>query len=39
MARHMLAEKYQGWKEGQELSEWGRTALVVGIDLDSSNKT
>jgi nitroimidazol reductase NimA-like FMN-containing flavoprotein (pyridoxamine 5'-phosphate oxidase superfamily) len=39
MARHMLAGKYQGWKEGQELSEWGRTALVVGIDLDSSNKT
>lgn len=39
MARHMLAGKYQGWKEGQELSDWCVTALVVGIDLDSSNKT
>ncbi len=33
MARHMLAGKYQGWKVGQEMSEWGRTALVVGIEL------
>lgn len=33
MARHMLAGKYQGWKEGQSLSDWGRTALVVGIKL------
>jgi len=32
-ARHMLAGKYQGWKEGQSLSAWGRTALVVGIEL------
>ena len=31
MARHMLAGKYQGWREGQSLSDWGRTALVVGI--------
>ena len=35
MARHMLAGKYQGWKEGQVLSDWGRTALVVGIELNS----
>ena len=35
MARHMLAGKYQSWKEGQSLSEWGRTALVVGIDMKS----
>lgn len=35
MARHMLAGKYQGWKEGQVLSDWGRTALVVGIKLNS----
>ena len=34
MARHMLAEKYQGWKEGKPLSNWGRTALVVGIELN-----
>ena len=33
MARHMLAGKYQGWKEGKPLSDWGRTALVVGIEL------
>ena len=33
MARHMLAGKYQEWREGQPLSDWGRTALVVGIDL------
>ena len=33
MARHMLAEKYQNWREGQPLSDWGKTALVVGIDL------
>ena len=35
MARHMLAGKYQDWKEGQSLSDWGRTALVVGIKLKS----
>lgn len=33
VARHMLAGKYQGWHEGQALSDWGKTALVVGIDL------
>ena len=33
MARHMLARKYQGWKEGKPLSDWGGTALVVGIEL------
>ena len=35
MARHMLAGKYQGWKEGKPLSDWGRTALVVGIELST----
>jgi len=34
-ARYMLAEKYQEWEEGRTLSEWARTALVVGIDLTS----
>jgi deazaflavin-dependent oxidoreductase (nitroreductase family) len=33
MARYMLAEKYQEWKEGKTLSDWARTALVIGIDL------
>jgi len=36
MARHMLAGKYQGWKEGKPLSDWGRTALVVGIKLSTN---
>ena len=35
-ARHMLAGKYQGWKEGKTLSDWGRTALVVGIELSTN---
>jgi deazaflavin-dependent oxidoreductase (nitroreductase family) len=35
MARKMLAAKYQQWKMGQKFSHWARTALVVGIDLDS----
>ena len=33
MARYMLAEKYQEWEDGKTLSEWARTALVVGIDV------
>ena len=33
MARYLLAEKYQEWEEGRTLSEWARTALVVGIDI------
>jgi hypothetical protein len=32
-ARHMLATKYQGWREGRKLSGWARTALPVAIDL------
>lgn len=34
-ARYLLAEKYQEWEEGKTLSEWARTALPVGIDLNS----
>src|SRR5687767_10863441 len=33
MARYMLAEKYQEWKEGRTLSDWARTALAVAIDI------
>jgi hypothetical protein len=33
MARHLLAGKYQGWKEGKKLSDWARTALPVALDL------
>ena len=39
MARYMLAEKYQEWEDGKTLSEWARTALVVGIDLSPSEET
>ena len=35
-ARHILAGKYQGWEEGKPLSDWGRTALVVGIELSTN---
>jgi deazaflavin-dependent oxidoreductase (nitroreductase family) len=36
MARHRLAGKYQGWKADQPLSDWGKTALVVGIELSKN---
>jgi len=32
-ARYLLAEKYQEWETEGTLSEWARTALVVGIEL------
>ncbi len=32
-ARRLLAAKYQGWREGQPLSEWAATALVVAIEV------
>lgn len=38
-ARYMLAEKYQEWENGRTLSEWARTALVVGLDLNSILKS
>ncbi|RJP47963.1 MAG: nitroreductase family deazaflavin-dependent oxidoreductase [Anaerolineaceae bacterium] len=31
--RRLLAAKYQGWREGRQLSEWARTALPVAIEL------
>jgi hypothetical protein len=33
LARRLLCAKYQGWREGEPLSEWGRTALPVAFDL------
>jgi deazaflavin-dependent oxidoreductase (nitroreductase family) len=33
VARHLVAEKYQEWEEGRELSGWARTALAVRIKL------
>jgi deazaflavin-dependent oxidoreductase (nitroreductase family) len=38
-ARYILAEKYQEWEEGKKLSEWARTAQVVGIDPVSVHGT
>ena len=34
-ARYRVAEKYQEWENGRTLSEWARTALVVGIDVSA----
>jgi deazaflavin-dependent oxidoreductase (nitroreductase family) len=34
VARHLLCAKYQGWRTGQPLSEWGQTALPVAITLE-----
>ncbi len=34
LARRLLAAKYQGWREGQPMSEWARTALPVAIEMD-----
>ena len=33
-ARYMLAGKYQEWEADRTLSEWARTALVVGVELE-----
>jgi deazaflavin-dependent oxidoreductase (nitroreductase family) len=35
-ARRLLASKYQGWRDGQPLSSWARTALPVAIELQSA---
>jgi deazaflavin-dependent oxidoreductase (nitroreductase family) len=34
-ARHLLAAKYQGWREGAPLSRWARTALPVAIEPET----
>ena len=35
-ARYKMAEKYQEWEEGKKLSEWAKTAKVVGIELSQT---
>lgn len=35
LIRRLLAAKYQGWSEGDHLSDWARTALPVAIDLSA----
>ena len=32
-ARRLLAERYQGWQQGQPLSSWATTGLAVAVDL------
>lgn len=36
MARNMLADKYNEREADGSLSEWAQTAVVVGIDVNSS---
>lgn len=33
-ARELLTGKYQGWRFGRRMSEWGRTALPVAVELE-----
>ena len=33
LARELLCDKYQDWRSGQPLSDWGRTALPVRFVL------
>ncbi len=33
LARELLCAKYQGWRPGQPLGEWGRTALPLAFRL------
>lgn len=33
LTRHLLATKYEGWRDGQPLSDWASSALPVVIDL------
>jgi hypothetical protein len=35
LARNMLADKYNERTANGSLSKWARTALVVGIDVES----
>lgn len=31
-ARRLLTAKYQGWRDGREMTEWGLTTLPVAVD-------
>ena len=33
LARRLLAAKYQNWHEGQEMTDWARTALPVALEI------
>jgi deazaflavin-dependent oxidoreductase (nitroreductase family) len=32
-ARRLLAERYQGWREGTPFSEWAATALPIAVEF------
>ncbi len=32
-ARRLLAERYQGWREGTPLSIWATTGIAVALDI------
>jgi deazaflavin-dependent oxidoreductase (nitroreductase family) len=38
MARRLLAAKYQGWSEGQPLTDWASTALPVAIEAEPGSE-
>lgn len=33
LCRQLLAAKYQGWREGRQLSRWARESLPIAVDL------
>jgi len=36
-ARQRLAARYQGWRAGQQLSEWARTSLLIRVEADDAS--
>ena len=32
--RQALAARYQGWRDGQPLTDWATSGLLVAVDLD-----
>jgi deazaflavin-dependent oxidoreductase (nitroreductase family) len=35
-ARRGLAARYQGWREGEELSGWATNGMTIGVRLDGT---
>ena len=35
-ARHLVAAKYQRWREGEPLSAWAARSLPVAVELDAA---
>lgn len=36
VARRLLAAKYQGWREGEPMSKWAQSALLIEIEPTAS---